>query len=296
MKPFITAHILCFWFISLSNAQLTEEKNLYQAADLTPEHLFTAGIEGPAIDKDGNLFVVNFQKEGTIGIITPGHTPELFVTLPDGSTGNGIRFNQMGEMVVADYTGHNILKINPATKTISVFAHEASMNQPNDIAIMTSGIIFASDPNWKDSTGNLWRIDQDGNVTRLEKNMGTTNGVEVSPDQKHLYVNESVQRNVWVYDLDEQGNISGKKLFYHFNDFGMDGMRCDKKGNLYIARYGKGIVSMLSKRGKLLREIALKGSKPTNVTFGGRDRKTMYVTLQDRGAVEYFFVSVSGWQ
>src|SRR6185295_2040111 len=227
----------------------------------------------PAVDKDGNLFVVNFQKEGTIGIIRPGHAPELFVTLPDGSTGNGIRFNQIGEMLVADYTGHNILKINTATKTISVFAHEATMNQPNDIAITSSGIIFASDPNWKDSTGNLWRIDQDGKVTLLEKNMGTTNGVEVSPDQKHLYVNESVQRNVWVYYLDERGNISGKKLFYHFNDFGMDGMRCDKKGNLYIARYGKGIVSMLSKRGKLLREIALKGSKPTNVTFGGRDRK-----------------------
>lgn len=295
MKSVITLFLLCLGFILFSNAQTTT-KMLYQATDLTGEHLFTAGIEGPAADKDGNLFVVNFQKEGTIGIIRPGYAPELFVTLPDGSTGNGIRFNQKGEMLVVDYTGHNILKINAATKTISVFAHEATMNQPNDIAITSSGIIFASDPNWKDSTGNLWRIDQDGKVTLLEKNMGTTNGVEVSPDQKHLYVNESVQRNVWVYDLDEHGNISGKKLFYHFSDFGLDGMRCDKNGNLYIARYGKETVAVLSASGKLLREITLKGSKPTNVTFGGSDRKTVYVTLQDRGAIEYFLVSVPGWQ
>lgn len=186
---------------------------MYQATDLTAEHLFTTGIEGPAVDKEGNLFVVNFQKEGTIGIIKPGHAPELFVTLPDGSTGNGIRFNQSGDMLVADFTGHNILKINPVNKAISVFSYEKTMNQPNDIAIMSSGIIFATDPDWKDSTGNLWRIDADGKVTLLEKNMGTTNGVEVSPDQKHLYVNESVQRIVWVYTLNSRGEISAKKLF-----------------------------------------------------------------------------------
>lgn len=73
-------------------------------------------------------------------------------------------------------------------------------------------------------------------------------------------------------------------------------MRCDKHGNLYIARYGKGTVAVLSKKGKLIREIALKGSKPTNVAFGGRHRKTVYVTLQDRGAVEKFPVKIGGWQ
>jgi gluconolactonase len=296
MKPVIKLFLLCLSVTSLVDAQNKSKKNLYVAADLTNEGVFTAGIEGPAVDKEGNLFAVNFQKEGTIGIIAPGQAPGLFVTLPLGSTGNGIRFNQAGDIMVADYTGHNILKINPLSKSISVFAHDAGMNQPNDIAITSSGIIFASDPNWKDSTGNLWRIDQNGKVTLLEKNMGTTNGVEVSPDQKHLYVNESLQRNVWIYDLDKLGNISGKKLFYHFNDFGLDGMRCDKKGNLYIARYGKGTVVVLSRTGNLLREISLKGSKPTNVTFGGTDGKTVYVTLQDRGAVEYFLASTPGWQ
>jgi gluconolactonase len=63
--------------------------------------------------------------------------------------------------------------------------------------------------------------------------MGTTNGVEVSTNQKKLYVNESNQRNLWVYDLSPTGEISNKQLMYKFPDGGLDGMRCDKDGNLF---------------------------------------------------------------
>src|SRR5262249_44443597 len=147
------------------------DASLYHAHDLTKDSVFTSGIEGPAVDKNGNLYVVNFEKEGTIGIIAPNQPPQLFLTLPEGSVGNGIRFNQAGDMLIADYTRHNIIKIGMLDKSISVFAHDSTINQPNDIAITASGIIFASDPNWKDSTGKIWRIDQQGKVALLEKNM-----------------------------------------------------------------------------------------------------------------------------
>ena len=124
--------------------------------------------------------------------------------------------------------------------------------------------------------------------------MGTTNGVEVSPDEKTLYVNESVQRNIWAFDLDSQGNISNKRLFHQFDDFGMDGMRCDVDGNLYVTRYGKGTVAKLSPEGKLLLEVKLKGKKPSNIAFGGLDGKTAYITLQDRGYIETFRVEKAG--
>ena len=71
-------------------------------------------------------------------------------------------------------------------------------------------------------------------------------------------------------------------------------MRCDKEGNLYIARYGKGEVAVLSPAGALKKNIKLKGKNPTNVSFGGTDRKTVYVTLQERGAVEYFQNDIAG--
>ena len=83
------------------------------------------------------------------------------------------------------------LKVDMDTREIRVHAHEPTMNQPNDLAIGANDILYASDPNWAASTGQIWRVDTDGTVTLLETDMGTTNGIEVSPDEKVLYVNES---------------------------------------------------------------------------------------------------------
>ena len=265
-----------------------DQKDLYQAHDFTTENEFTSGIEGPAADGKGSIYVVNFGQEGTVGRVDAEGQSTLFVTLPEGSTGNGIRINSKGNLWVADYTGHNVLEVDVRTKAITVHAHSDDMNQPNDLALTKAGVLFASDPNWSEGTGNLWRIDPDGSVTLLEANMGTTNGIEVSPDERTLYVNQSVQRNVWAYDLSDDGSISNKRLLHQFPDFGMDGMRCDELGNLYITRHGKGTVAILSPAGMLQREIKLVGKKPSNITFGGRDGKTCYITLQDRGCLAYF--------
>lgn len=271
----------------------TDASRYYYAQDYVTDGVFTPGIEGPAVGLDGILYAVNFAREGTVGRVVPGANggnAELFITLPEGSIGNGIRFDQAGTMYIADYTGHNILRVDMSTRAVSVFAHNSAMNQPNDIAITAAGVLYASDPKWADSTGQLWRIGRDGSTHLLEANMGTTNGVAVSPDQKTLYVNESIQRKVWAYDLQPNGDIANKRLLIEFADYGLDGMRCDAQGNLYIARYGAGAVAMVSPAGELLREISLRGQKPTNVAFGGADGKQVFVTLQDRGAIETFFV------
>jgi sugar lactone lactonase YvrE len=139
------------------------------------------------------------------------------------------------------------------------------------------------------STGNLWKISQNGKVELVESGMGTTNGIEVSPDGDFLYVNESVQRKIWRYELGIDKDPKYKKLIAEFSDHGLDGMRCDPAGNLYVARYGKGTIVKLDPNGKLLREITLKGKRPTNLTFS-KDGKTVYVTMQDRGSIEMFRV------
>ncbi len=260
----------------------------------TPANSFTSGAEGPAVDKDGNVYAVNFEREGTIGRITPDGKGSVFIELPNGSIGNGIRFNSSGDMLIADYTNHNVLKVSMATKELKVHAHEPTMNQPNDIAIDSRDRIYASDPNWAAGTGNIWRIDPDGKVTLLEKDMGTTNGIEVSPDEKTLYVNESVQRKVWAYDLSDSGSVSNKRLLIEFPDFGMDGMRCDQEGNLYITRHGKGTIAIVSPTGALLKEIVLAGKKPSNIAFGGADGRRIYVTLQDTKNMETALVEFPG--
>ena len=295
MKINSAAVILVYALPFFGCAQQNKIAETFKAATFTPEKSFTSGCEGPAVDRDGNIYAVNFAKEGTIGKITPDGKPELFVELPQGSTGNGIRFDSKGNMFIADYTGHNVLKVDMNTKNISVHAHEPTMSQPNDIAIDSKDRIYASDPNWKEKTGRFWRIDTDGKVTLLDS-LGTANGIDISPDEKILYVNAG--REIWAYDLSESGEISNKRRLIEFPDFGVDGMRCDVKGNIYIARFGKGTVAKISPQGYIIKEVTLTGKKPTNVAFGGKDGRTVYVTLMDMGNLESFRVDDPGreWQ
>ena len=261
---------------------------------LTEPGGFTSGIEGPGCDAGGNLYAVNYVRQGTIGKVTPEGECSIFVDLPKGSTGNGIRFDSVGDMLIADYTGHNILKVDMQTREISVYAHDPNLNQPNDIAIGTNDIVYASDPNWQDSTGQIFRVGADRTFTLLETGMGTTNGIEVSPGEDILYVNETVQRNIWAYDLSPDGEISNKRLLIQFPDFGMDGMRCDVDGNIYVTRHSKGTIVKLSPGGDVLEEVELGGKGCTNLAFGGSDGRTCYVTVADRGNVESFRTDLPG--
>lgn len=273
----------------------TRFDDLFTVTHFTEPGSFTSGAEGPAVDAAGNLYAVNFDRQGTIGKVSPEGKAEVFVELENGSIANGIRFNSKEEMFLADYVNHNVLKVDMDSKEVSVFAHEPRMNQPNDLAIGANDMLYASDPNWGESTGRLWRIDTDGTTTLLEQNMGTTNGVEVSTDDKKLYVGESVQRKVWQYDMSEDGEISNKRLFIEFPDFGLDGMRCDQKGNLYITRHSKGTVVIVSSEGNIIREIKMaNGKNVTNIAFGGPDGKTVYCTVADTGNIQTFRTDTPG--
>lgn len=269
-----------------------KEAHLYETKNLTASGLFTNNIEGPGVFHD-SLFVVNLGTDGTIGYVDSTGNCQLYLTLPQGSTGNCIRFDPSGNMYVADFVGHNVLFVN-REKKVRVFCHNKDFNQPNDLVLSRYGYLLASDPKWRDSTGQLWRIDPDGQPFLLAGNMGTTNGICLSPDDRTLYVNESDQRKVWSYDIDTMGNIANKRLFAQFTDFGLDGMQCDKKGNIYISRYGKGVIAIFSAKGELIQEVQLTGKNCSNLTFGGRDGKTVFVTLQDRKGVDEFRTEIPG--
>lgn len=282
----------------LSCLPVLAEEPLFKSAALTPEGQFTGGIEGPACDAQGNIFCVKFGGEHTLGKTTPEGRAELFVDLPPTTKANGIRFGPDGMMYVADYTGHNILRVNPKTKEITTFAHEPTMNQPNDLCMAADGTMYASDPNWKEKSGQIWHISREGKFTKVAASMGTTNGIDLSPDGKTLYVNESIQRMVWAFEVKVDGSLSDKRLVKEFPDHGFDGMRVDVDGNLYITRHGKGTVVKLSPKGEVLQEINLPGSNPSNLCFGGPDGRTIYVTEMEHGQLVQFRVDRPGleWQ
>jgi sugar lactone lactonase YvrE len=273
-------------------------EELYVASPLTEPGAFTGGIEGPTVDAEGDIFAVNFAEQGTIGRVSPEGKGEVFVRLPGESVGNGIVIDSDGMMFVADYVGHNVLKVDPKTREVEVFAHEPGMNQPNDLAIAPDDTIFASDPKWADGTGQVWRVSASGEVSLASPGMGTTNGIEVGPDGDRLYVNESVQRNIWMFPIEADGTLGEKELFARFPDFGFDGMRCDVEGNLYVTRHGKGTVVVLSPEGEVLREVDVLGKFPTNLCFGGPDGRTVYVTEVEHARLVSFRVEAPGlaWQ
>ncbi len=285
----------------LVRAPLAAEE-LWVAKALTPEGAFTAGIEGPNSDAAGNVFVVNYARLGTIARVTPEGQTEVFVDLLMGPTGkksvaNGIVFDRAGMLYAADYTNHNVLKIDPRTRQISVFSH-AAFNQPNDLAIAPDDTIYCSDPDWPKGKGQIWRVDRAGKAESVASDLGTTNGIEVSPDGKTLYVNESQQRGVWAFPILADGKLGERKLIKQFDDHGFDGMRCDCDGNLYITRYGEGTVVKMTPQGEILRKIDVLGAAPSNLCFGGPDGRTVFVTEVKKTRLVTFRVDRPGlvWQ
>jgi gluconolactonase len=152
------------------------------------------------------------------------------------------------------------------------------MHQPNDLAIGPDDTIYASDPDWAGGKGQVWKVSASGQIARAAADLGTTNGIEVSPDGKWLYVDETAQRSVWKFPIGPDGALGERRLVKQFPDHGLDGMRCDVDGNLYVTRHGKGTVVILAPEGEVLREVDVLGKFPSNLCFGGPDGKTVYVT------------------
>ena len=289
---------LCSFFVLGSAA--AAETGLFQSRQLTPSGEYTFNIEGPAVDRAGNLFVVNFRRPGTIGkIAAGGAASELFATLPEGSVGNAIRFDKLGRMFIADYKKHNIFVVEPGTAEPRSYFQSDEFNQPNDLTVAADGTIYASDPNWKARNGQVWRITRgaDGNgigeKMTSPRSMSTTNGIDLSPDGRTLYIGESNSNEIWAYRL-EGSTLAAPRLLWKFTDASIDGLRTDIDGRIYVARILKGTILVLSPNGAIEREIPLKAKEPTNLAFGGPDGKTVYVSQRKGGFVETFRVARPG--
>jgi signal peptidase len=290
----ITSLLCAFTVASILASSAIAQEALFQSRQITPAGEYTFNIEGPAVDRPGNLYVVNFAKPGTIGKLPNGAAQsELFATLPEGSVGNAIRFDPEGRMFVADYKKHNIFLVSRDGKTVETYFHSDDFNQPNDLTMAVDGTLYASDPNWKRHDGQIWRVQKSpgGNVVgermTADRKMSTTNGIDLSPDGKTLYVGESDTREIWAYRIDGT-KLLAPRLVKRFADFDIDGLRTDTSGDLYVARILKGTIAVLTPVGKLKREIQLKAKEPTNLAFGGPDGKTVFVTQRQGGFIESF--------
>jgi sugar lactone lactonase YvrE len=296
IAPLLIAFATCF-----AEPSSAAEELLFLSIRITPPGEYTPGIEGPAVDASGDLYVVNFQQRGTIGKLAAGASQsQLFTQLPAGSIGNGIRFDRQGRMYVADYKQHTIWVIEPGETTPKIHFHSDRFNQPNDLAIAADGTLYASDPRFASPAGGqIWRISRDadgkgrGEVMSSTRRLGVTNGLDLSPDGATLYVSESNSRQVWAYRLDGS-KLLDPRLVKGFPDFEVDGLRTDVDGRIYLARLSAGKIAVINPDGSLQREVPLNGKQPTNLTFGGPDGRTVFVTQKDGGFIEVFRVDRPG--
>jgi signal peptidase len=214
---------------------------------------------------------------------------EIYATLPPGSIGNGIRFDRTGHMFVADWKGHNVFVFDPGQRTPRVYVTN-QFNQPNDLAISADGTLYASDPHFdRPKGGQIWRITSPGNGVLMQsaRSMGVTNGLDLSPDGKTLYVGESNTNEIWAYRIDNDKLVE-PRLVKKFSTGELDGLRTDVDGRILVARQNIGKVTLLTADGTVVRDIATRGLKPSNLTFGGADGRTVYVTQAAGGFVEQF--------
>src|SRR6185437_6021033 len=160
---------------------------------------------------------------------------------------------------------------------------------PNDLVIDRSGGVYFTDPHFRapevlpQGVTAVYYIAAGGKVSRLIDDLKAPNGVILSPDEMTLYVIPSMQEEMMAYPVEGPGKLGKGRVFCRTKQAegkqgtGGDGLTIDEKGNLYITT-ALGL-QVFSPEGKALGIIEFP-EVPANVTFGGKDRKTLYVTAR----------------
>ena len=293
--------LLASLFIAFSgSAQRYGVPNFKIVSDFT-DKAFVKNIDGIAIDKRGYLYVPNFQQEGTIGIVDYFGKVSAFVTLPNGGVASGLTVDSISNtLYIADYKGKNIYKCDLNTKALTLFVHNNSFSSLKDILLTSNGNLYVTDQDNTIGMGSIWLVKPDGQVTLLESSLGLTKGIALNNKQDILYITEELQRselklrNILSFEIDAKGTLSNKYRLATFTDFALAGIQVDKFGNIYLARSEKGVITILNPEGKVIREITLLGKHPSAITFGGIDKKTVFVTVNDSLTVQSFRMPLLG--
>lgn len=205
---------------------------------------------------------------------------------PSGNT-NGNAYDNQGRLISAQHNRKLTRTEKDGKITVLAERYENKLlNSPNDIAVKSDDSIYFTDPpygikNVEEELGfyGIYRWEENGNLTLLNKEMVRPNGIAFSPDEKKLYVSDSEKLHILVFDVKPDGTLSEGKVFAELQgptDKGVpDGMKVDTKGNIYST--GSGGVWIFSPTGQLLDKINVP-ENATNLAWGNQDYKTLYIT------------------
>ncbi len=241
--------------------------------------------EGPAVDAEGNVFFTD-QPNNRIHKWSVDGKLTVFHDKPGRA--NGLYFDRNGNLLACADLDNELWSIDMKGRvTVLVKGYKGKkLNGPNDLWEDLKGGIYFTDPFYKRPYWNRGPMEQDGQhvyylypdrkkLIRVTDDLVTPNGIIGTPDGKKLYVADLGARKTYVYNINADGTLSGKKLFC---SMGSDGMTIDSEGNVYLT--GRG-VTVFNSAGEKIEHIDVDARWTANVCFGGRDRHTLFITAQE---------------
>lgn len=245
--------------------------------------------EGPAFDRDGNLYFVNWLSSAIMRLTPEGEVSEFFNT---GGIPAGLAFHPDGSLYVADEGDdiHGVLRITDESATILANTFEGQpLNGANDLVFDATGVLYFSDP-WRTTlenpVGGFYRLFPGGALERLDDGLAFPNGVAISPAGDAVYLAETLHHRILRYAIGSDGTVGAREEFALLpGGVGPDGMAFDEAGNLHVAHYGGSQVAIFDPAGQMTGAIPVPGANVTNVAFGGPDRRTVVITDVETASV-----------
>lgn len=238
--------------------------------------------EGPTCDKDGNVF---FTDQPNNRIMKWSVEGKLSTFLQPAGRANGMYFDLQGNLIACADEKTELWSITPDGKH-TVLAKEfegKALNAPNDVWVRPDGALYFTDPFYK---REWWSHDQPPQGTqqvyflsadrktlkRVTTDLVQPNGIIGTPNGKRLFVADIRARKTYAYDIQADGSLANKTLRC---ELGSDGMTLDEEGNLYLT--GRGVI-VFAPNGQQIEHIAVPESWTANVSFGGPDHQTLFIT------------------
>lgn len=237
--------------------------------------------EGPVCDADGNVWFSDYGTNTIYRWMTDGTLEKVRENLGGPI---GLYFNDSGILYACMAKGHRITAFGPGDK-ITEFPDRFAgrlYNSPNDIWIDSKGGVYFTDPRFSPLPED---VEQDGfhvyyippgdkPIIRAATDLTKPNGIAGSPDGRTVYVTDTPENKTFAYTVRDNGLLTDKRLFA---PEGYDGMTVDTGGNVYITMEHS--VEVYTSAGVKIESIPVP-DKPTNVCFGGTDKKTLFITAR----------------
>jgi len=241
------------------------------------------GTEGPITLPDGSLI---FTEPGANRISRIDKDGNVSTFLENTNSSNGLAFDSKGRLI-STQTAAGRERIGVVYPKGSEATLAENFGRPNDLVVNKVGGIYFTAPG---TAPAVFYIPPGGSAVKVAEGIANPNGIQLSRDEKTLYVNNTRGEYLVAFDIQIDGKLANQRNFAQYQGVtknetgvtsGADGIAVDNDGRVYAAINSTGGVQVFSPEGKYL------GTIPTslgaqNIAFAGPDKKTLYIV--GRGA------------